>query len=110
MLAKAENSEDTLAKLLKRNYEMYGNTKVAVRVKEHGIWKEHTWHNYYEQVKYLSLGLINLGFEHGDRISIIGENKPQWFWAQLAAQAVGGLCGCARDPVPAKEPGRPACP
>lgn len=83
--------EDTLAKLLKRNYEKYGDTKVAMRVKERGIWKEHTWRDYYEQVKYFSLGLISLGFEHGDRISIIGENKPQWFWAQMAAQAVGGI-------------------
>ena len=83
--------EDTLAKLLKRNYEKYGDTKVAMRFKDRGVWKEHTWHDYYEQVKYFSLGLIGLSFERGDRISIIGENKPQWFWAQMAAQAAGGV-------------------
>jgi len=83
--------EDTLAKLLKRNYEKYGDTKVAMRYKDRGIWKEHTWRDYYVQVKYFSLGLISLGYESGDRISIIGENKPQWFWAQMAAQAAGGV-------------------
>jgi len=61
-----------------------------MRVKHHGIWKEYTWRDYYEQVKYFSLGLISLGFGPGDKIAILGENKPQWFWAQLAAQIAGG--------------------
>ena len=52
---------DTGPKLLKHNYEKWGDSKVAMRVKDWGIWQAYTWKDYYEKVKYLSLGLISLG-------------------------------------------------
>jgi len=81
----------TLPKLLKQNYDKYGDKKVAMRVKEFGIWQIYTWKDYYEKVKYFSLGLISLGLERGDKVSILGENKPEWYWAELATQAAGGV-------------------
>jgi len=81
----------TLPKLLKGNYEKYGDKKVAMRVKDFGIWQTYTWKDYYEKVKYFSLGLISLGLEWGDKVSILGENKPEWYWAELATQAAGGV-------------------
>jgi long-chain acyl-CoA synthetase len=42
-------------------------------------------------VKHLSLGLIALGLQCGDKISIIGDNDPRWFWAELATQAARGI-------------------
>lgn len=92
---------NTLPKLLKRNYEKYGDKRVAMRVKDRGIWQRYTWKDYYEKVKYFSLGLISLGFEPGDKISILGENKPEWFWAELAAQAAQGtVVGIYTDCLP----------
>ncbi len=82
---------DTLPKFLKQNYEKYGDKKVAMRVKDFGIWQTYTWKDYYEKVKYFSLGLISLGLEKGDKVSILGENKPEWYWAELAVQAAGGV-------------------
>lgn len=81
----------TLPKLLRQNYDKYGDKKVAMRVKEFGIWQTYTWKDYYEKVKYFSLGLISLGLERGDKVSILGENKPEWYWAELATQAAGGV-------------------
>jgi len=81
----------TLPKLLKQNYEKYGGKKVAMRVKEFGIWQTYTWKDYYQKVKHFSLGLISLGLEAGDKVAILGENKPQWYWAELAVQAAGGV-------------------
>lgn len=57
------NDYDTLPKLLKYNYEKYGDRKVAMRVKDKGLWQRYTWKDYYEKVKYFSLGLISLGLE-----------------------------------------------
>src|SRR4030066_2113019 len=82
--------ENTLPKLLKKNSEKYGERKIAMRVKDRGIWQQFTWKDYYENVKYFSLGLISLGIKRGDKISILGENKPEIFWAELAVQAAGG--------------------
>ena len=95
-----EDTEDTFPKFLLRNYKIWGD-KIAMRKKEFGIWREYTWKDYYENVKYLSLGLISLGFKRGEKISILGDNAPQWFWAECAAQAAGGsAAGIFSDSFP----------
>jgi len=94
---------DTLPKLLKYNYEKYGDTKIAMRVKDMGLWQRYTWKDYYEKAKYFSLGLISLGLEPGDKVSILGENKPEWFWAELAVQAARGtVIGIFTDCIPSE--------
>lgn len=92
---------DTLPKLLKYNYENHGDSMVSMRVKQLGIWQEYTWQDYYEKVKYLSLGLVSLGLKRGDKVSILGDNKPQAYWAELATQAAGGVAvGIFTDCMP----------
>lgn len=94
---------DTGPKLLKHNYEKWGDSKVAMRVKEWGIWQAYTWKDYYEKVKYFSLGLISLGLERGDKVAVLGENKPEWFWAEGAALAARGtVTGIFTDCLPAE--------
>lgn len=83
--------EDTLPKLLKRNYERWGTKLVAIRDKDFGIWQEYSWKHEYEQVKYFGLGLISLGLKSGDKVTIIGDNEPELYWANLAIQAVHGI-------------------
>ena len=84
-------SADTFPKLLIEKANQYGSNKIALREKDLGIWQSFTWQDYLEKVKYFSLGMISLGFEPGDKISVIGDNKPEWIIAELAAQAAGGL-------------------
>jgi long-chain acyl-CoA synthetase len=81
---------DTWPKILKYNYERYGPNHTAMRHKHHGIWQPYTWKDYYLNVKYLALGLISLGFEPGDKLLIIGDNAPQWYYSELAAQSDHG--------------------
>jgi len=82
---------NTLPKLLRQKYLQYGSKKRAMRVKERGIWQHYTWKDYYEKVKWLSLGLISLGLQPDDKVAILGENKPQWYWAELAVQSARGV-------------------
>ncbi len=84
-------SADTFPKLLIEKANHYGSKKIALREKDLGIWQSFTWQEYLEKVKYFSLGMISLGFEPGDKISVIGDNKPEWIITELAAQAAGGL-------------------
>jgi len=92
--------EDTIPKLLRRNFQEYGDRKIALRRKDLGIWNEYTWKDYYVHVKYFSLGLISLGFRPGDRIAIIGDNDPEYYWAEIAAQAAcGSSVGIFTDSV-----------
>lgn len=62
-----------------------------MRQKDRGIWQTYTWKDFYENVKFFSLGLISMGLKRGDKVSILGENAPQWYWADLAVQAAGGI-------------------
>src|SRR4030042_6373734 len=81
---------DTWPKILKYNYEKYGDTVLAMRHKNHGIWQRYSWKDYCLNVSYLALGLISIGFKAGDKVLIIGDNAPQWYYAELAAQANHG--------------------
>ena len=82
--------QSTLPSLLRRNAEKFGDRKVALREKEFGIWQSVTWRGYYQHVKYLALGLAALGFQDDDSLAIIGDNRPEWVYAELAAQSLKG--------------------
>jgi len=82
---------DTWPQILKYNYEKYGDNHRAMRYKHYGIWQPYTWKDYYLSVKYLALGLLSLGFEPEDKVLIVGDNAPEWYYAELAAQANHGV-------------------
>ncbi len=81
----------TVPKLFLERARTYGKHKVAMREKEFGIWRPITWHDYLENVKYLALGLIALGLKQGDKVAMIGDNRPEGLWAEMAAQCAGGV-------------------
>jgi len=68
----------------------YGG-RVAMREKHKGIWREISWASYLERVRHLCLGLMELGMQRGESASILGENRPEWIFADLAIQALGGV-------------------
>ena len=82
---------DTWPQILTYNYETYGDARKAMRYKHYGIWQPYTWKEYYLDVKYTALGLLALGFQSGERLLIVGDNAPQWYASELAAQAVHGV-------------------
>ena len=82
---------DTWPKVLKYNSETYGDTRRALRHKHYGIWQPYTWKDYYLKVKSLALGLMSLGLEAGDKVLIVGDNAPEWYYTHLAAQADHGV-------------------
>jgi long-chain acyl-CoA synthetase len=93
---------DTLPKLLWANYRE-NPSLVAMRKKDLGIWNPLTWEDCYHSVKNFALGLHLLGFGPGERLSIVGDNDPQWYFAELAAQALGGAAvGLYIDVIPSE--------
>ena len=50
-----------------------------------------TWAQYFDQVRDFALGLAASGFKRGERLSVIGDNRPRLYAAQLAAQCLGGV-------------------
>src|ERR671929_1919017 len=80
----------TLPRLLWRNAQRFGQRRAAIREKDRGIWQTYSWADSLEQVKAFALGLAALGFRRGDKLAIIGDNRPRLYWAQVAAQCLGG--------------------
>jgi long-chain acyl-CoA synthetase len=64
---------------------------VALRKKDHGIWKPTTWLGYFESMRAVGLALHALGLTGGDAVGIVAENEPAWLYADLGAQSVGAL-------------------
>jgi long-chain acyl-CoA synthetase len=79
----------TLPRLLRRNAEQMA-ARPAIREKNHGIWQTFTWAQYWEEVRDFALGLAAHGFRRGDKLAVIGDNRPSLYWAQVAAQCLGG--------------------
>lgn len=63
----------------------------ALREKYLGIWQTYSWAQSLEQTSALSAGLLALGFRRGQRLAVIGENRPRLYWAITATQALGGV-------------------
>ena len=92
-------SINTFPKILVHNAEKYGDSKVAIREKDYGIWQSYSWKDYLDQVRNFALGLASLGFKRGDKMAVIGDNRPQLYWGLAAAQCLGGI------PVPLYQDG-----
>jgi long-chain acyl-CoA synthetase len=68
--------------------------RIALRRKEFGIWNRITWDEYGKMVKKASAGLIRAGLQAGDRVAILGDNRPEWLVCHLATMAIGCVtCG-----------------
>jgi long-chain acyl-CoA synthetase len=80
----------TFPAIFQDKVKRFGN-RVALREKEFGIWRNISWTEYYEHVKHFCLGLISLGLEKGDRVSVLSENCQQWLYADLAIQSAGAI-------------------
>jgi long-chain acyl-CoA synthetase len=89
---KAEISRElTIPKLFYQQAKRYGKDRVAMREKEFGIWRPITWQDYFETVKYIALGLIKLGLQEGDKVAMIGDNRPEGLMAEMAALCSRGV-------------------
>lgn len=81
---------DTLPKLLQHHARTRPNHP-AVREKDYGIWQTWSWKDVHDQVMTLAAGLASLGFQRGDTLAIVGDNRPQLYWSMVAAQVLGGV-------------------
>jgi long-chain acyl-CoA synthetase len=79
----------TLPQFFLQNCKQYRGNRTAMREKDRGIWKSYSWQDYYDRVKHLSLFLRKMDLSPGGKVALLGENKPEIYWAELAAQAAG---------------------
>ena len=88
--ARIDKKLDTIPKLLLDHARRRGNSP-ANRHKDLGFWQSWTWSEVAEEVRNLACGLAKLGFKRGDKLAVIGDNRPRLYWSMVAAQALGGI-------------------
>ena len=76
---------DTLPQLLRHHHRKFGDSRIAMREKDRGIWNKYTWADYYSLVHRLTMAFLELGLQPDEKVAIIGENKPHVYWFELAA-------------------------
>jgi long-chain acyl-CoA synthetase len=84
-------SIDTFPKILLDNAKKFPPTKIAMREKDYGVWQSYSWQDSLDQTRDFALGLASLGFKRGDKMAIIGDNRPQLYWGLAASQCLGGV-------------------
>ena len=91
-MAATPNGEvlDTFPRLLMHHARVRGD-RPAMREKDLGIWQTWSWSQVAEETRALACGLAELGFKRGDRLAIIGDNRPHLYGAMLSAQMLGGI-------------------
>ena len=81
---------DTLPKLVARNAAADPGG-AGMREKTRGVWQTYTWADYQDHVRDFAHGMASMGFKRGDKLSVVGDNRPQLYFAQVSAQALGGV-------------------
>src|SRR5690625_1100536 len=64
-------------------------SSVAMQEKHYGIWQPTTWEQYRQRVRDFAHGLAEMGVQRGEIIAVLGDNRPEWLIAELAAQSLG---------------------
>ncbi len=83
--------ELTIPRLFLHQAKRFADKRVAMREKEFGIWRPITWKDYLDNVKQIALGLVSLGLKKGDKVSMIGDNRPEGLWAEMGTLCAGGI-------------------
>ncbi len=81
---------DTVVKLFAKRCADLG-AQTAHREKDLGIWRAYSWADYWRNARLIGLGLMSLGFNRGEVVSILAEDRKEWLYTDLGAQCVGGV-------------------
>lgn len=88
--AAAGGALDTFPKFLLLNADRFAD-RIAMRHKDYGIWQSWTWRRQFEEIRAFSLGLASIGVRRGDKVAVVGSNRPRLYWTFTAVQALGGI-------------------
>ncbi len=81
---------DTLPKLFLKKSAERGD-RIAMREKDFGIWQSYSWNDYRARAFEIAHGLLSLGLERGDVVSIQSEDCREWLWTDVGAMLAGGV-------------------
>ena len=86
----ADGPLDTFPKYLLLNARRFAD-RPAMRWKDYGIWQSWTWAEQKDEIRAFALGLQESGIRHGDKVAVVGANRPRLYWSICALQSIGAV-------------------
>ncbi len=80
----------TIADMMARAAERFGD-RPAAKYKRDGTWHDVSFAEVGAIVSEIARGLIDLGLEPGDRVSLLCATRPEWTYADFAITSAGGV-------------------
>ncbi len=72
------------------NYKSkYPNKKDALSAKVNEKWVNYSAKDYIDIANYVSYGLLSMGFEPGDKIATVSNNRPEWNFMDMGMMQIG---------------------
>ncbi|NKX42903.1 long-chain fatty acid--CoA ligase, partial [Rhodobacteraceae bacterium R_SAG2] len=81
---------DTIPKLFSVRCQQMSD-RTAHREKDMGIWKSYSWRDYWDHAEKIGLGLMSLGLQRGEVVSILSEDRKEWLYLDMGIQGAGGI-------------------
>ncbi|MBI5116428.1 long-chain fatty acid--CoA ligase [Candidatus Poribacteria bacterium] len=81
---------ETVAELFQERLRLSGE-RLAMKRKVDGKWTDITWREYGRNARHFALGLLALGLEFQETASILGNNMPEWIYADMAIMSIGAV-------------------
>ncbi|NLT50085.1 MAG: long-chain fatty acid--CoA ligase [Ignavibacteria bacterium] len=67
------------------------NNKTVLKYKLQNKYKDIDYFELKRETESFALGLAALGIKRGDKVSIIGENRPEWVYSDMAILGLGAI-------------------
>jgi long-chain acyl-CoA synthetase len=83
-------SNRTIARAAASAADRFGGS-LAVRFKDGDDWRDLTFSQVSEIVDEIALGLLSLGLQPGDRVSLLANTRAEWTYSSLAISRAGGV-------------------
>ena len=82
--------DTSLASMILDRAARYGSRRVFLR-KRDSSWEDISWQQFGDQIVRAARGLAASGFQPGDRLAILADNRPEWPLLDLACLYLGGV-------------------
>ena len=81
---------DTIPKLFWHQVKAR-DERTAFREKTLGIWRATSWRQYGERARAVGMGLVKLGLQRGDVVSVLADTVPEWLYVDMGTMGAGGV-------------------
>jgi long-chain acyl-CoA synthetase len=89
--AESSTHSKTVADLAPLAAERHADLPAVTYKDDSGQWISKTYREVGDIIRQLALGLLELGIEKGDKVSILANTRPEWTYFDFAALSVGAV-------------------